>query len=224
MEKEFDIEFKNYLYQVLGKDIIKEVNSKEENESYLEVGCKFPIEISEDMISLLTNRDSLLVILRFQNESKKSFKGVRKGKVDFGFQLFRKEDFNTKYDFVGFTLSIKGAVEYSDMRLDLNFTPKEFEFSKSLNYSLNIIAIDDNSIIRAIRHISFPRELCEIIRKYYVDFKSKEYNRETALEDLENLNSILFECISSKDVKDNFSLYTFTDEPEESILDKYIEA
>lgn len=222
MENEFDIEFKNYLYQVLGKDNLKDHLEKEEDDLYLDVGSKLSIEISEDMISLLTDKDSLLVILRFQSGDKKSFRGVKEGKVNFGFQLFKREEFNTEYDFVGFTLSIKDAIEYSDMRLDFNFTPSTFEFSKSLNYDLNIIAIDDKNIVRAIRHIRFPRELCKIIREYYVKLKREDYNRDLALEDLEELDSILFESLTSKEVEESFSLYTFCDEKEVSSLDKYI--
>ena len=188
MENEFDIEFKNYLYQVLGKDNLQELESNDEDgECYLEVGSKLSIDLSEDMVSLLTDKDSLLVILRFPSEAKKSFRGVSKGKVDFGFQLFKREDFDINYDFVGFTLSIKDAVDYSDMRLDFNFTPEGFEFSEKMNYALNIIAIDEKHIVRAMRHIRFPRELCKIIREYYLKITREDYNREVALEDLENL-------------------------------------
>ncbi|BDC01430.1 hypothetical protein LTX14_001277 [Clostridium perfringens] len=223
MENEFDIEFKNYLYQVLGKDNLQELESNDEDgECYLEVGSKLSIDLSEDMVSLLTDKDSLLVILRFPSEAKKSFRGVSKGKVDFGFQLFKREDFDINYDFVGFTLSIKDAVDYSDMRLDFNFTPEGFEFSEKMNYALNIIAIDEKHIVRAMRHIRFPRELCKIIREYYLKITREDYNREVALEDLENLDSILFDGITSKQVEESFSLYKFTDEPEESNLDKYI--
>ena len=223
MENEFDIEFKNYLYQVLGKDNLQELESNDEyGECYLEVGSKLSIDLSEDMVSLLTDKDSLLVILRFPNEAKKSFRGVSKGKVDFGFQLFKREDFDINYDFVGFTLSIKDAVDYSDMRLDFNFTPEGFEFSEKMNYALNIIAIDEKHIVRAMRHIRFPRELCKIIREYYLKITREDYNREVALEDLENLDAILFDGITSKQVEESFSLYKFTDEPEESNLDKYI--
>lgn len=223
MENEFDIEFKNYLYQVLGKDNLQELESNDEDgECYLEVGSKLSIDLSEDMVSLLTDKDSLLVILRFPNEAKKSFRGVSKGKVDFGFQLFKREDFDINYDFVGFTLSIKDAVDYSDMRLDFNFTPEGFEFSEKMNYALNIIAIDEKHIVRAMRHIRFPRELCKIIREYYLKITREDYNREVALEDLENLDAILFDGITSKQVEESFSLYKFTDEPEESNLDKYI--
>ena len=223
MENEFDIEFKNYLYQVLGKDNLQELESNDEDgECYLEVGSKLSIDLSEDMVSLLTDKDSLLVILRFPSEAKKSFRGVSKGKVDFGFQLFKREDFDINYDFVGFTLSIKDAVDYSDMRLDFNFTPEGFEFSEKMNYALNIIAIDEKHIVRAMRHIRFPRELCKIIREYYLKITREDYNREVALEDLENLDAILFEGITSKQVEESFSLYKFTDEPEESNLDKYI--
>ncbi|MDU7067329.1 MAG: hypothetical protein E6343_05065 [Clostridium perfringens] len=223
MENEFDIEFKNYLYQVLGKDNLQELESNDENgECYLEVGSKLSIDLSEDMVSLLTDKDSLLVILRFPSEAKKSFRGVSKGKVDFGFQLFKREDFDINYDFVGFTLSIKDAVDYSDMRLDFNFTPEGFEFSEKMNYALNIIAIDEKHIVRAMRHIRFPRELCKIIREYYLKITREDYNREVALEDLENLDAILFDGITSKQVEESFSLYKFTDEPEESNLDKYI--
>ncbi|MBI6038545.1 hypothetical protein QTH27_01505 [Clostridium perfringens] len=223
MENEFDIEFKNYLYQVLGKDNLQELESNDEDgDCYLEVGSKLSIDLSEDMVSLLTDKDSLLVILRFPNEAKKSFRGVSKGKVDFGFQLFKKEDFDINYDFVGFTLSIKDAVDYSDMRLDFNFTPEGFEFSDKMNYALNIIAIDEKHIVRAMRHIRFPRELCKIIREYYLKITRGDYDREVALEDLENLDAILFDGITSKQVEESFSLYKFTDEPEESNLDKYI--
>lgn len=223
MENEFDIEFKNYLYQVLGKDNLQELKSNDEDgECYLEVGSKLSIDLSEDMVSLLTDKDSLLVILRFPSEAKKSFRGVSKGKVDFGFQLFKREDFDINYDFVGFTLSIKDAVDYSDMRLDFNFTPEGFEFSEKMNYALNIIAIDEKHIVRAMRHIRFPRELCKIIREYYLKITREDYNREVALEDLENLDAILFDGITSKQVEESFSLYKFTDEPEESNLDKYI--
>ena len=223
MENEFDIEFKNYLYQVLGKDNLQELESNDEDgECYLEVGSKLSIDLSEDMVSLLTDKDSLLVILRFPSEAKKSFRGVSKGKVDFGFQLFKREDFDINYDFVGFTLSIKDAVDYSDMRLDFNFTPEGFEFSEKMNYGLNIIAIDEKHIVRAMRHIRFPRELCKIIREYYLKITREDYNREVALEDLENLDAILFDGITSKQVEESFSLYKFTDEPEESNLDKYI--
>ena len=223
MENEFDIEFKNYLYQVLGKDNLQELESNDEDgDCYLEVGSKLSIDLPEDMVSLLTDKDSLLVILRFPNEAKKSFRGVSKGKVDFGFQLFKKEDFDINYDFVGFTLSIKDAVDYSDMRLDFNFTPEGFEFSEKMNYALNIIAIDEKHIVRAMRHIRFPRELCKIIREYYLKITREDYNREVALEDLENLDAILFDGITSKQVEESFSLYKFTDEPEESNLDKYI--
>ncbi|QQA11416.1 hypothetical protein [Clostridium perfringens] len=223
MENEFDIEFKNYLYQVLGKDNLQELESNDEDgDCYLEVGSKLSIDLSEDMVSLLTDKDSLLVILRFPNEAKKSFRGVSKGKVDFGFQLFKKEDFDINYDFVGFTLSIKDAVDYSDMRLDFNFTPEGFEFSDKMNYALNIIAIDERHIVRAMRHIRFPRELCKIIREYYLKITREDYDREVALEDLENLDAILFDGITSKQVEESFSLYKFTDEPEESNLDKYI--
>ncbi|MDM0767246.1 hypothetical protein QTH56_01730 [Clostridium perfringens] len=223
MENEFDIEFKNYLYQVLGKDNLQELESNDEDgECYLEVGSKLSIDLSEDMVSLLTDKDSLLVILRFPSEAKKSFRGVSKGKVDFGFQLFKREDFDINYDFVGFTLSIKDAVDYSDMRLDFNFTPEGFEFSEKMNYALNIIAIDEKHIVRAMRHIRFPRELCKIIREYYLKITREDYNREVALEDLENLDDILFDGITSKQVEESFSLYKFTDEPEESNLDKYI--
>lgn len=223
MENEFDIEFKNYLYQVLGKDNLQELESNyEDGECYLEVGSKLSIDLSEDMVSLLTDKDSLLVILRFPSEAKKSFRGVSKGKVDFGFQLFKREDFDINYDFVGFTLSIKDAVDYSDMRLDFNFTPEGFEFSEKMNYALNIIAIDEKHIVRAMRHIRFPRELCKIIREYYLKITREDYNREVALEDLENLDAILFDGITSKQVEESFSLYKFTDEPEESNLDKYI--
>ncbi|HII4469917.1 hypothetical protein P5F33_02430 [Clostridium perfringens] len=223
MENEFDIEFKNYLYQVLGKDNLQELESNDEDgECYLEVGSKLSIDLSEDMVSLLTDKDSLLVILRFPSEAKKSFRGVSKGKVDFGFQLFKREDFDINYDFVGFTLSIKDAVDYSDMRLDFNFTPEGFEFSEKMNYALNIIAIDEKHIVRAMRHIRFPMELCKIIREYYLKITREDYNREVALEDLENLDAILFDGITSKQVEESFSLYKFTDEPEESNLDKYI--
>ncbi|ELC8406371.1 TPA: hypothetical protein I9065_001198 [Clostridium perfringens] len=223
MENEFDIEFKNYLYQVLGKDNLQELESNDEDgECYLDVGSKLSIDLSEDMVSLLTDKDSLLVILRFPSEAKKSFRGVSKGKVDFGFQLFKREDFDINYDFVGFTLSIKDAVDYSDMRLDFNFTPEGFEFSEKMNYALNIIAIDEKHIVRAMRHIRFPRELCKIIREYYLKITREDYNREVALEDLENLDAILFDGITSKQVEESFSLYKFTDEPEESNLDKYI--
>ena len=223
MENEFDIEFKNYLYQVLGKDNLQELESNDEDgECYLEIGSKLSIDLSEDMVSLLTDKDSLLVILRFPSEAKKSFRGVSKGKVDFGFQLFKREDFDINYDFVGFTLSIKDAVDYSDMRLDFNFTPEGFEFSEKMNYALNIIAIDEKHIVRAMRHIRFPRELCKIIREYYLKITKEDYNREVALEDLENLDAILFDGITSKQVEESFSLYKFTDEPEESNLDKYI--
>lgn len=223
MENEFDIEFKNYLYQVLGKDNLQELESNDEDgDCYLEVGSKLSIDLSEDMVSLLTDKDSLLVILRFPNEAKKSFRGVSKGKVDFGFQLFKREDFDINYDFVGFTLSIKDAVDYSDMRLDFNFTPEGFEFSEKMNYALNIIAIDEKHIVRAMRHIRFPRELCKIIREYYLKITREDYDREVALEDLENLDAILFDGITSKQVEESFSLYKFTDEPEESNLDKYI--
>ncbi|XZH20956.1 hypothetical protein ACSW87_05655 [Clostridium perfringens] len=223
MENEFDIEFKNYLYQVLGKDNLQELESNDEDgDCYLEVGSKLSIDLSEDMVSLLTDKDSLLVILRFPNEAKKSFRGVSKGKVDFGFQLFKKEDFDINYDFVGFTLSIKDAVDYSDMRLDFNFTPEGFEFSDKMNYALNIIAIDEKHIVRAMRHIRFPRELCKIIRENYLKITREDYDREVALEDLENLDAILFDGITSKQVEESFSLYKFTDEPEESNLDKYI--
>ena len=223
MENEFDIEFKNYLYQVLGKDNLQELESNDEDgECYLEVGSKLSIDLSEDMVSLLTDKDSLLVILRFPSEAKKSFRGVSKGKVDFGFQLFKREDFDINYDFVGFTLSIKDAVDYSDMRLDFNFTPEGFEFSEKMNYALNIIAIDENHIVRAMRHIRFPRELCKIIREYYLKITREDYNREVALEDLENLDAILFDGITSKQVEESFSRYKFTDEPEESNLDTYI--
>lgn len=223
MENEFDIEFKNYLYQVLGKDNLQELESNDEDgECYLEVGSKLSIDLSEDMVSLLTDKDSLLVILKFPSEAKKSFRGVSKGKVDFGFQLFKREDFDINYDFVGFTLSIKDAVDYSDMRLDFNFTPEGFEFSEKMNYALNIIAIDEKHIVRAMRHIRFPRELCKIIREYYLKITREDYNREVALEDLENLDAILFDGITSKQVEESFSLYKFTDEPEESNLDKYI--
>ena len=223
MENEFDIEFKNYLYQVLGKDNLQELESNDEDgDCYLEVGSKLSIDLSEDMVSLLTDKDSLLVILRFPNEAKKSFRGVSKGKVDFGFQLFKKEDFDINYDFVGFTLSIKDAVDYSDMRLDFNFTPEGFEFSEKMNYALNIIAIDEKHIVRAMRHIRFPRELCKIIREYYLKITREDYDREVALENLENLDAILFDGITSKQVEESFSLYKFTDEPEESNLDKYI--
>ena len=223
MENEFDIEFKNYLYQVLGKDNLQELESNDEDgECYLEVGSKLSIDLSEDMVSLLTDKDSLLVILRFPSEAKKSFRGVSKGKVDFGFQLFKREDFDINYDFVGFTLSIKDAVDYSDMRLDFNFTPEGFEFSDKMNYALNIIAIDERHIVRAMRHIRFPRELCKIIREYYLKITREDYDREVALEDLENLDAILFDGITSKQVEESFSLYKFTDEPEESNLDKYI--
>lgn len=223
MENEFDIEFKNYLYHVLGKDNLQELESNDEyGECYLEVGSKLSIDLSEDMVSLLTDKDSLLVILRFPSEAKKSFRGVSKGKVDFGFQLFKREDFDINYDFVGFTLSIKDAVDYSDMRLDFNFTPEGFEFSEKMNYALNIIAIDEKHIVRAMRHIRFPRELCKIIREYYLKITREDYNREVALEDLENLDAILFDGITSKQVEESFSLYKFTDEPEESNLDKYI--
>ena len=223
MENEFDIEFKNYLYQVLGKDNLQELESNDEyGECYLEVGSKLSIDLSEDMVSLLTDKDSLLVILRFPSEAKKSFRGVSKGKVDFGFQLFKREDFDINYDFVGFTLSIKDAVDYSDMRLDFNFTPEGFEFSEKMNYALNIIAIDEKHIVRAMRHIRFPRELCKVIREYYLKITREDYNREVALEDLENLDAILFDGITSKQVEESFSLYKFTDEPEESNLDKYI--
>ncbi|EOU1890347.1 hypothetical protein GZ977_002384 [Clostridium perfringens] len=223
MENEFDIEFKNYLYQVLGKDNLQEIESNDEDgECYLEVGSKLSIDLSEDMVSLLTDKDSLLVILRFPSEAKKSFRGVSKGKVDFGFQLFKREDFDINYDFVGFTLSIKDAVDYSDMRLDFNFTPEGFEFSEKMNYALNIIAIDEKHIVRAMRHIRFPRELCKIIREYYLKITREDYDREVALENLENLDAILFDGITSKQVEESFSLYKFTDEPEESNLDKYI--
>ncbi|MDK0862502.1 hypothetical protein P5F16_02150 [Clostridium perfringens] len=223
MENEFDIEFKNYLYQVLGKDNLQELESNDEDgDCYLEVGSKLSIDLSEDMVSLLTDKDSLLVILRFPNEAKKSFRGVSKGKVDFGFQLFKKEDFDINYDFVGFTLSIKDAVDYSDMRLDFNFTPEGFEFSDKMNYALNIIAIDEKHIVRAMRHIRFPRELCKIIREHYLKITREDYDRDVALEDLENLDAILFDGITSKQVEESFSLYKFTDEPEESNLDKYI--
>ena len=223
MENEFDIEFKNYLYQVLGKDNLQELESNDEDgDCYLEVGSKLSIDLSEDMVSLLTDKDSLLVILRFPSEAKKSFRGVSKGKVDFGFQLFKREDFDINYDFVGFTLSIKDAVDYSDMRLDFNFTPEGFEFSDKMNYALNIIAIDEKHIVRAMRHIRFPRELCKIIREYYLKITREDYDREVALEDLENLDAILFDGITSKQVEESFSLYKFTDEPEESNLDKYI--
>ena len=223
MENEFDIEFKNYLYQVLGKDNLQELESNDEDgECYLEVGSKLSIDLSEDMVSLLTDKDSLLVILRFPSEAKKSFRGVSKGKVDFGFQLFKREDFDINYDFVGFTLSIKDAVDYSDMMLDFNFSPEVFEFSEKMNYALNIIAIDEKHIVRAMRHIRFPRELCKIIREYYLKITREDYNREVALEDLENLDAILFDGITSKQVEESFSLYKFTDEPEESNLDKYI--
>ena len=35
MENEFDIEFKNYLYQVLGKDNLQELESNDEMESVI---------------------------------------------------------------------------------------------------------------------------------------------------------------------------------------------
>ena len=211
------------MYQVLGKDNLQELESNDEDgECYLEVGSKLSIDLSEDMFSILTDKDSLLVILRFPSEAKKSFRGVSKGKVDFGFQLFKREDFDINYDFDGFTLSIKDAVDYSDMRLDFNFTPEGFEFSEKMNYALNIIAIDEKHIVRAMRHIRFPRELCKIIREYYLKITREDYNREVALEDLENLDAILFDGITSKQVEESFSLYKFTDEPEESNLDKYI--
>ena len=211
------------MYQVLGKDNLQELESNDEDgECYLEVGSKLSIDLSEDMVSLLTDKDSLLVILRFPSEAKKSFRGVSKGKVDFGFQLFKREDFDINYDFVGFTLSIKDAVDYSDMRLDFNFTPEGFEFSEKMNYALNIIAIDEKHIVRAMRHIRFPRELCKIIREYYLKITREDYDREVALENLENLDAILFDGITSKQVEESFSLYKFTDEPEESNLDKYI--
>ncbi|EGT3616245.1 hypothetical protein FHH43_08375 [Clostridium perfringens] len=224
MENEFDIEFKRYLYQVLGKDNLQDLEcTDEDGDCYLEVGSKLSIELSEDMVSLLTDKDSLLVILRFPSEAKKSFRGVSRGKVDFGFQLFKKEEFDMHYDFVGFTLSIKDAVDYSDMRLDFNFTPEGFEFSERMDYALNIIAIDEKHIVRAMRHIRFPKELCKIIREYYVKIRNEDYDRETALEDLENLDTILFDGITSKQVEESFSIYNFTDEPEKSTLDKYIE-
>lgn len=224
MENEFDIEFRRYLYQVLGKDNLQELEcTDEDGDCYLEVGSKLSIELSEDMVSLLTDKDSLLVILRFPSDAKKSFRGVSKGKVDFGFQLFKKEEFNMNYDFVGFTLSIKDAVDFSDMRLDFNFTPDGFEFSEKMDYALNIIAIDYNHIIRAMRHIRFPRELCKVIREYYLKIKNEDYDREKALDDLENLDTILFDGITSKQVEESFSLYKFSDKPEESMLDKYIE-
>ncbi|MGG5461309.1 hypothetical protein [Clostridium sp. B9] len=223
MENEFDFEFKRYLNEVLGKENIHEDDNYEEGDCYLEVGSKLSINLMEDMISLLTERDSLLVILRFPGEAKRSFRGVSKGKVDFGFQIFNKEDFGLHYDFAGFTLSIEGAVEYSDMRLDFNFTPDGFAFSKSLNYALNIIAVDDKNIVKAMRQIRFPRELCKIIREHYLNIISEDYDRTTALEDIENLDAILFDGISSQQVEESFSLYTFTDEPEQSGLDKYID-
>ncbi len=108
------------------------------------------------------------------------------------------------------------------MRLDFNFTPEGFEFSDKMNYALNIIAIDEKHIVRAMRHIRFPRELCKIIREYYLKITREDYDREVALEDLENLDAILFDGITSKQVEESFSLYKFTDEPEESNLDKYI--
>lgn len=223
MEQEFDIDFKRYLNEILGKDPIHDLDEEGECEAYLEVGSKLSINLMEDMISLLTERDSLLIILRFPSESKRSFKGVTKGKVKFGFQIFKKEEFDLHYDFAGFTLSIEGAVEFSDMRLDFNYTPDSFEFSKGLDYSLNIIAVDEESVIKAMRNIRLPRELCKIIREWYINIICQDYNREIALRDIEKLDTILFDGITSKQVEESFSLYTFTDKPEKTALDKYID-
>lgn len=222
MEQEFDIEFKRYLNEVLGKDHIYNFEQEEED-AYIEVGSKLSINLMDDMISLLTERDSLLVILRFPSESKKNFKCVTKGSIRFGFQIFEKEEFGLNYDFAGFTLSIDGALEFSDMRLDFNYTPDNFEFSKRMDYSLNIIAIDDESVIKAMRNIKLPRELCKIIREWYVKIVCQDYNRDIALSDIQKLDTILFDGITSKQVEESFSLYTFTDKPEKTSLDKYID-
>ena len=77
MENEFIFDL-NHLYQVLGKDNLEGlVINDEDGECHLEVGSKLSIDLSEDMVSLLTDKDSLLVILRFPSEAKKSFRGVR---------------------------------------------------------------------------------------------------------------------------------------------------
>lgn len=186
------------------------------------IGDKTYMDIKGDSAMILQSKDEFNLLLRWDNSTLEDQFAINFGKIELGFQIYPKEDFELLRDFVGFTLTVDGVLECSAFPVDLNFASNDFYLSEDLDYTFEVLLIEgEEGIVRAIREIKMPRELCKVIRQCYLKIKSDDYEDVEGVEDRVNIQWHVRK-LGGKAVEHKYGVYKMKNEIQLSKLNSYI--
>ncbi|EGT3616246.1 hypothetical protein FHH43_08380 [Clostridium perfringens] len=186
------------------------------------IGDKIYMDIAGDSAMVLQSKDEFNLLLRWDNSTLEDQQGINFGKVELGFQIYPKKEFGLFRDFVGFTLTIDGVLECSAFPIDLNFASDDFYLSEDLDYTFEILLVEGKEgLVRAMREIKMPRELCKVIRECYLKIKSKDYDDIEGVEDRLNIQWHVRK-LGGKAVEYKYGIYKMKNEIQISKLNSYI--
>ena len=186
------------------------------------IGDKTYMDIKGDSAMILQSKDEFNLLLRWDNSTLEDQFAINFGKIELGFQIYPKEDFELLRDFVGFTLTVDGVLECSAFPVDLNFASNDFYLSEDLDYTFEILLIEgEEGIVRAMREIKMPRELCKVIRQCYLKIKSDDYEDVEGVEDRVNIQWHVRK-LGGKAVEHKYGVYKMKNEIQLSKLNSYI--
>ncbi|HHD2753820.1 TPA: hypothetical protein ACOTG0_002642 [Clostridium perfringens] len=186
------------------------------------IGDKTYMDIKGDSAMILQSRDEFNLLLRWDNSTSEDQFAINFGKVELGFQIYPKKEFGLLRDFVGFTLTIDGVLECSAFPVDLNFASDDFYLSEDLDYTFEVLLIEGKEgIVRAMREIKMPRELCKVIRECYIKIKSDDYVEIEGVEDRMNIQWHVRK-LGGKVVESKYGVYKMKNEVQLSKLNSYI--
>lgn len=186
------------------------------------IGDKTYMDIKGDSAMILQSKDEFNLLLRWDNSTSEDQFAINFGKVELGFQIYPKEDFELLRDFVGFTLTIDGVLECSAFPVDLNFSSNDFYLSEDLDYTFEVLLIEgEEGIVRAMREIKMPRELCKVIRECYLKIKSDDYEDIEGVEDRMNIQWHVRK-LGGKVVERKYGVYKMKNEIQLSKLNSYL--
>ncbi|MDZ5253574.1 hypothetical protein [Clostridium sp. LIBA-8841] len=186
------------------------------------IGDKTYMDIKGDSAMILQSKDEFNLLLRWDNSTLEDQFAINFGKIELGFQIYPKEDFELLRDFVGFTLTVDGVLECSAFPVDLNFASNDFYLSEDLDYTFEVLLIEgEEGIVRAMREIKMPRELCKVIRQCYLKIKSDDYEDVEGVEDRVNIQWHVRK-LGGKAVEHKYGVYKMKNEIQLSKLNSYI--
>lgn len=192
------------------------------DESVVGIGDKTFIDIKGDSAMILHNKDEFNLLLRWDNSTLEDQFAINFGNLELGFQIYPKKTFGLMRDFVGFTISIDGVLGCSAFPVDLNFAEEGFYLSEDLDYKFEILLVEGKEgVVKAMRVVSMPEELCKVIRECYLKIKSDDYEEVEGVEDRINMQCHINK-IGSEEAERLYGVYKMKNEIEVSKLQSYI--